>query len=122
MGFVLYSGMLAFIIPFFILGSLQFGILYHLLMRQRYKIKRAKEQIDQDECMMSLYHQKPPTMERISVGELSSSSFSTVDTNTTVQTVHFDDLLEIPRNKRNLTKQKSFAEKELDKERAAQIK
>ena len=59
-------------------------------------------------------------MERISVGELSSSSFSTVDT--TVQTIHFDDMVEIPRNKRNLTKQKSFAEKELEKERAAQIK
>ena len=110
--------MLAFIIPFFILGSLQFGILYHLLMRQRYKIRRAKEQIDHDECL-NLY-QKQPAMEKISVGELSSGSFSTVDT--TVQTLHLDDLLELPRNSRNLTKQKSFAEKELDKERAAQIK
>jgi len=39
-GFVLYAGMLAFVIPSIILGGLQFSILYHLRLRQRNKIKR----------------------------------------------------------------------------------
>eukprot|EP00092_Neocalanus_flemingeri_P063222 GFUD01076448.1.p1 GENE.GFUD01076448.1~~GFUD01076448.1.p1 ORF type:complete len:410 (-),score=81.96 GFUD01076448.1:117-1346(-) len=43
-GFVLYSSILAFIIPAFILGGLQASIMYRKMIIQRKRVERSKEQ------------------------------------------------------------------------------
>ena len=44
-GFVLYSSILAFLIPFFILGGLQSSIMYRKMIIQRKKVERSKAQV-----------------------------------------------------------------------------